>query len=1006
MELIALFARVNKTRFIDNAHSLIKTYLEQTATIKNSRLHIRRFYEYFELFSGSDQNQPIDLNSLKLKINAIVQKINSELNEEERIVFFLSFLELIKLDKRVETEELQFAEILSVELHISRKDYKNSLIFILSEQTDNSLEENQDFLLISAQKNNNSDELEGSWIEQNRPRNQERKMYLIRESLEGEVLILRLHGSHFIVGRYFGNEALLLNNRKYLPGNFFLIGQFDQLKIGSEVKLSYQEIIAGFRSGYPHSLLKFTGDNVSTKASGNIIRIAPFNFCEEPGHLVLVLCNNSIESKNLSLLLTGQIPLSSGKICLNGHNIYSDRYRVHKMIGLVPRENIFDENVSIYENLRFSARLSFPGYSEQKVGQIVNQTIQSFGLTEFSHVPIRKINHGMPSEYLKILINTSIEIIRDPFILVLDIPLEKLNSTNAEEFCNILKTESNKGKLIFVTSTNAGNCILKKIDRMWIFDSGGYIIYRGLAGNVLNYFQNAGNNLAAESDVCPICGNLNADQLYQIIHAKVIDNQGKITHSRRISPEEWYNIYKRKVEAGESPSESRKVIPSYASSIPNVNLQFSAYLKKHFLSLISNPRKYLMVLTGGLIIAFLTAGLLRYDWSDNYQFSQHEFLPLLFFLNTIICFVTGAVIGLNFTLDDKIHLAYDHFKNYSFFSYLNVKYLLLTIQSLIFSLLFTYITDSISGISSLFLVNWLIYFSTFFIGGSIGLFLGYIGYQLRNSIFITAILLVLNVLFSGYILPYNSLPKQLASDKYVPAFAEIFPGRWAYEALIVRQAKDNKYQKMLFQVEQQISDLTFKTNVLIPKLQEQLYNSKQSSSKPLNFRIFYKDLKEINNRYPEIYPFEFLEELNEVTIKEYVITELEEYMRFIQFQLYEKLEVSLDRKNKLRNSLKDSLGQENYTKLLKSNFNVPLQMYVSAKKPGRNFIETDGEIIQTDEPIYRLPDNNFGRSHFFAPQKLMNGFYYDTTYFNLFALWLEIFLVYLSTLILRKKTVI
>ncbi len=1006
MELVALFARVNNTRFIDNAHSLIKTYLEQAATIKNSRLHIRRFYEYFELFSGSDQNQPIDEATLKEKINSIVKKINSELNEEERIVFFLSFLELIKLDKKVETEELQFAEILSLELHISRKDYKNSLIFILCEETVDGLEENQDFLMISAQKNNNSDELEGSWIEQNRPKDRERNMYLIREGLEGEVLMLRLQGSHFIVGRYFGNQVVLLNNRKYLPGNFFLIGQFDQLKIGADVKLSYQEIITGFRSGFPHNLLKFTGEKVSTKASGNIIHVAPFNFCEVPGHLVLVLCNNTTESKNLSLLLTGQIPLSSGKICLNGYNIYSDRYRVHKMIGLVPRENIFDENVSIFDNFWFSARLSFPGYSDEKVVQTVNQTIQNLGLTEFSRIPIRKLNHGLPAEYLKILINTGIEIIRDTFVLVLDLPLEKLNSTNAEEFCHILKSEANKGKLIFITSTNPGNCILKKIDRMWIFDSGGYIIYRGLAGDALNYFQNAGNNLAAESDVCPICGNLNADQLYQIIHSKVIDNQGKVTHNRKTSPAEWHNIYKRKIEDCEPPAESKKVIASYASSIPNVNLQFIAYFKKHFLSLISNPLKSLMVLGGGLLIAFMTAGLLRYDWSDNFQFSQHQYLPLLFFLNTIICFVTGCVIGLHFTLDDKIHLAYDHFKNYSFFSYLNVKYILLTFLALIFSLFFTYITDSISGITNLFLVNWLIYFSTFFIGGSIGLFLGYIGYQLRNSIFITSILLVLNILFSGYMLPYNSLPKQLSSDRYVPAFAEIFPGRWAYEALIVQQAKDNKYQKMLFQVEQQISDLTFKTNILIPKLQEQVYNATQSETKPLNFQIFYKDLKDINTRYPDIYPFEFMEDLNKDTVKSDVVTELEEYMRFVQFQLYEKLETTLASKNELRKNITDSLGKDNFSKLINGNFNGSLLMYVSGKKPGRNFIESNGDIIQTDDPIYRLPDNNFGRSHFFAPQKLMNGFYYDTTYFNLFALWLEIFLVYISTLILRKKTVI
>lgn len=1006
MELIALFARVNNTRFIDNAHSLLKTYLDQTASIKNSRIHIRKFYEFFELYTNSGQVILTDENSLKQSIHEIVKKINTELNEEERIVLFLSFLELIKLDKKVEPQELLFVELLSSELHISRNDYKNSLVFILCENAEINIEDNNDFLLITETKKNSYDELEGTWIEQNRPQEKSKKLYLIKPNIEGEVLVLRLQSSSFLVARYFGDQTVLLNNRKIFPQKFFLISQLDFLKIGDADRLSYQEIITNFKSTFPHTALKFVGDNVSTKPKGLYNGFAQFNFCEEPGNMVLVLCNDALESKNISLLLTGQLRLTSGQIRLNGYNIYSERYRVHKMIGLVPHDVIYDENISIYNNFWFSARLSFPGYSEQKVEELVEQTIVNLGLKDFCQIPIKRIKNGMPAEYIKVLINTGIEIIRDPFILILDLPLEKLNSSNADEFCNILKTESNKGKLIFVTSINPGPCVLKKSDRLWIFDAGGYLIFRGLSNSALNYFKNAGNNVVAEGEVCPICGNINAEQLFQIIHAKVIDKHGKVTHSRRTSPEDWYKIYKSKVEGLEARTESRKVIPSYASSIPNVNIQFIEYLKKNFASFISNPKRTLAVLSGGLIIAFLIAGLLRYDWTNNFTFSRHEYIPLLFFLNTVICFITGIIIGLQFTLKDKLHIAYDHFRNYSFFSYLNVKYLLLSFLSLVFSLIFTYITDFVSGINDLFFLNWLIYFSTVFIGGSVGIFFGYISLHLRNSLFITMILFILNILFSGYILPYNSLPKQLSSAKYVPAFAEIFPGRWAYEALVVQQVKDNSFQKNLFKTEQSISDLTFKTSILIPKLQEDLFKIQEQTDSAPRLSIFYKELKEINSRYPDIFQFEFLEELNKKEIKAEILSELEDYMRYIQIQLYEKLNETIALRNQLRDNLKDSIGPENYQALMNNNFNNPLFTFVSARKPGKNFTESGGEIIQTDDPIYRLPDNNFGRAHFFAPQKLMNGYYYDTTYFNLFVLWLEIFLLYTLTLILRKRSIV
>ncbi|NJK97016.1 MAG: hypothetical protein HC905_20715 [Bacteroidales bacterium] len=66
---------------------------------------------------------------------------------------------------------------------------------------------------------------------------------------------------------------------------------------------------------------------------------------------------------------------------------------------------------------------------------------------------------------MKVLINTGMEIIRDPFVLIIDLPLERLNSSNADEFCNILKSETNKGKLIMLTSINPGGCVLKRTDR-------------------------------------------------------------------------------------------------------------------------------------------------------------------------------------------------------------------------------------------------------------------------------------------------------------------------------------------------------------------------------------------------------------------------------------------------------------------------------------------------------------------------------------------------------------
>ena len=43
------------------------------------------------------------------------------------------------------------------------------------------------------------------------------------------------------------------------------------------------------------------------------------------------------------------------------------------------------------------------------------------------------------------------------------------------------------------------------------------------------------------------CGNVNSDQLLQIIEAKVINENGKHTHIRKVSPQEWAEMYSSEI---------------------------------------------------------------------------------------------------------------------------------------------------------------------------------------------------------------------------------------------------------------------------------------------------------------------------------------------------------------------------------------------------------------------------------------------------------------------------
>ncbi|HKC69141.1 MAG TPA: hypothetical protein VKG26_12975, partial [Bacteroidia bacterium] len=59
----------------------------------------------------------------------------------------------------------------------------------------------------------------------------------------------------------------------------------------------------------------------------------------------------------------------------------------------------------------------------------------------------------------------------------------------------------------------------------------------------------------------------------------------------------------------------------------------------------------------------------------------------------------------------------------------------------------------------------------------------------------------------------------------------------------------------------------------------------------------------------------------------------------------------------------------------------------NANDLGEKCLEKDGQFIQRTDPIFLKPENNYGRAHFFAPQKKLFGNFYPTFWFNICVIW-------------------
>ena len=144
--------------------------------------------------------------------------------------------------------------------------------------------------------------------------------------------------------------------------------------------------------------------------------------------------------------------------------------------------------------------------------------------------PLNKVISGGQRKRL----NIALELIREPTILFVDEPTSGLSSVDAEVVMNMLKEQTYKGRLVIITIHQPGSDIYKMFDRIMIIDKGGYMIFYGNPTEAVIWFKTRANHANAYEDQCIACGNVNTDQLLQIIEAKVVNEYGKPTHIRRL----------------------------------------------------------------------------------------------------------------------------------------------------------------------------------------------------------------------------------------------------------------------------------------------------------------------------------------------------------------------------------------------------------------------------------------------------------------------------------------
>ena len=981
--LMQLFAIVANVKDISkNSREIVKAFLELQLNQELVNEYLLLFDEFLDKQNtsrdGRKKQKKTSVNSVK--VLKICTEINEELTQQQKVIVLIRLLEFIYTGKKeVGEQEFEFVETVHDVFNISREEFEEANNFIRSDET--VTPDSPNILVIDNQEKNKF----------------QKSRHIYSSGMDGEARILRLKSVNLLFGRYLGKSELYLNGQILDVGRTYILNQGSSIRNPKVQPIYYSDILSNFLSDSSREKIIFQVKDLEYVFKGGNKGLHPLSFTEESGKLFGIMGASGAGKSTLLNILNGNYTPTRGEVTINGINIHSEKEKIEGVIGFVSQDDLLIEELTVYQNLYYNAKLCFDNYSEQQLDALVIDTLNSLGLSETRDLkvgsPLEKTISGGQRKRL----NIALELIREPAVMFVDEPTSGLSSRDSQNIMDLLKELSLKGKIIFVVIHQPSSDIFKMFDKLLILDTGGYPIYNGDPVEGINYFKRLANYAnISESDTT---GNVNPELIFNIIDSKVVDEFGNLTKNRKTSPKEFYAKYLKnfKDTLAKRVTLTRKT-PENTFKIPNKFKQFKVFMIRDVLSKLTNKQYLIINLLEAPVLAFILAFLVKYYNTDTsnelgYIFRENENLPAYLFMSVIVALFIGLTVSAEEIIRDQKILKREKFLNLSKQSYLlskvGVMFTLSAIQTLSFVLVGSWILE----IRGMLLDQWLVLFSTACFANMLGLNISASFNSAVTIYILIPFLIIPQLILSGVIVKFDKLNPSVTVQNKVPFSGEIMASRWAFEALAVNQYKNNRFEKDFYEHDQKLKAAEFKKNYWLGKMRSKVSSCQNNLNNPEKKEKLQNDLQLLRNEINKelrhtarILSFEPMDQLYPEKVTNEVLEETKEYLSLLNqhyIALYNKY---YDLKDKIITSRNRTEEQKQAFITLKDNYtNDALTDLVTDKNEFNKILEKDGVLYQKANPVY-LESTGF-RSHFFAPFKIIFGRRVSTFWANIAVLW-------------------
>ena len=808
-------------------------------------------------------------------------------------------------------------------------------------------------------------------------RETEHVMILPLEGSDGQVKTLLEPSTGVLIFTYTGTDSLLLNDVPVLPGAYQVMLQSSVLKSRNGRPVYYSTIIEAYQQRMGGKVEKvhpveFCGRDINFRFPGSDNGIHNLSFTLRNGELLAVMGGSGTGKTTLLSLLNGSMKPQEGTLTINGHDISEPAAK--SLIGFVPQDDLLIEELTVYQNLWFTAKLCFEGMAGDELDRRVMKILKDLGLEAAKDLKVGSAINKFISGGQRKRLNIALELIREPAVLFLDEPTSGLSSSDTEKVINLLKEQTFKGKLIIVNIHQPSSDVYKLFDRLWLLDKGGYPVFDGNPIDAITYFKEAACYADAQTSACPMCGNVNPEVVLNIIDEKALTSTGELSDERKMKPQEWHELYLKHRKPMKQPAVSN--IPPSDQRKPGPLKQLAIFLHRNFRTKITNLQYLLITLLEAPLLALVCSFLTRYAPPSGYTVMDNKNLVSYFFMSVIVATFIGMSGSAEEIIRDRALLKREKFLHLSYGSYIWSKILFMAGVALLQTFLFIIVGNTIMGLQGLFGVWWLILFVTAFLASLTGLLLSQCLSSVVAIYISIPILLIPQILLCGLVVSFADLtPKSTTGN--VPVIGDLIPSRWAYEALAVTSFTENLYEKPFFDIDREKYENQYYNMGVRYELESQLETMKDEQKRGREVKPGH--LLTIKENLPVLTAFCGIKPYN----GNYDYASLHEYLKDAGHVLNKRGNEATLRGDRLMSRFIRENGKDGMLQLKRDNYNLKLEEFVAGADQGRMLDVVDNHIVPRAGLVFLTPSSHIGRAPFYSSMKIIGPWKVKTLWFNL-----------------------